>query len=203
MSDPVCLGTDFDNTIVSYDHLFRSATEATGVEVPGNVNEKAGLRSFLRSRPGGEILWQKVQAEVYGRRMEDARMLAGFRETVMDCRRRNVQIFVISHKTRYAEQDQTLNLRSAALGWMEEQGFFDSHGLGFNREDIFFEATRQEKVSRLGELGCTHFIDDLPEVLSDPDFPKGVARILYSGVETNFDGKRVSSWSEVSALLFG
>ncbi len=45
---------------------------------------------------------------------------------------------------------------------------------------MFFEATRSDKLARIAGLKCSHFIDDLEEVLTDPNFPSGVTRILFS-----------------------
>jgi hypothetical protein len=36
---------------------------------------------------------------------------------------------------------------------------------------VFLEPTKADKLTRIATLGCTHFIDDLPEFLSDPGFP--------------------------------
>ncbi|MEO8039521.1 MAG: haloacid dehalogenase-like hydrolase, partial [Betaproteobacteria bacterium] len=44
---------------------------------------------------------------------------------------------------------------------------------------VFFELTKGEKLARIGTLGCTHFIDDLPEILLASGFPPGTARILF------------------------
>jgi len=72
-------------------------------------------------------------------------------------------------------------------------------GIGLSRSDVFWELTRAAKLGRIAERGCTHFIDDLPEVLSEPAFPK-VERILFDpnglhGGETEFP--RVLSWTEI------
>jgi hypothetical protein len=45
---------------------------------------------------------------------------------------------------------------------------------------VLFESTRAEKIERIARLGCTHFIDDLPEVLDDPNIPPGVAKVLFT-----------------------
>jgi hypothetical protein len=44
---------------------------------------------------------------------------------------------------------------------------------------VFFAETKQGKLQQIADLGCTHFIDDLPEFLLEPDFPAGVERILF------------------------
>lgn len=198
------LGTDFDNTIVSYEHVFPRATKALGIDVPDEIEGKPELRRFLRGLPDGEILWQKVQAEVYGRRMCEAEMETGFREAMQRCRAEGVPVVVVSHKTRFAAQDPDTDLHKASLQWMESNHFFNPDGLGFGRQDVYFEPTRKEKVRRIGSLGCTHFVDDLPEVFLNSDFPEGVARILYGqGMERNADIDPASDWSEIASILFG
>ena len=52
------------------------------------------------------------------------------------------------------------------------------HGIGL--ADVYFESTRAEKLKRIAALSLTHFIDDLEEVLTDPDFPPNVERILFA-----------------------
>ena len=53
---------------------------------------------------------------------------------------------------------------------MARQGLF-SAACGIAREDVYFESTRADKLTRIAALSLTHFIDDLEEVLTDPDFP--------------------------------
>ena len=43
--------------------------------------------------------------------------------------------------------------------------FFSTNGLSLSKNDIFFEFTKEAKVKRIKSLGCSHFIDDLPEIL--------------------------------------
>jgi hypothetical protein len=198
----VCLGTDFDNTVVRYDHLFRQSIEAMGVAIPNEVVDKTALRDLTRAQPNGELLWQRAQADVYGRRVCDAEMIEGFKAVVEACRERSVHVYVVSHKTQFAEQDRTLDLRVAAEGWMADHGFFDPQSLGFRREDIFFESTRTEKVLKIAEIGCTHFVDDMPEVLTDPDFPAQVKGIWFSETGTTSDLNHARSWPEVQDHVF-
>ena len=63
---------------------------------------------------------------------------------------------------------------------MAERGFFCSNGFGIPIERVFFESTRAAKLERICALGCTHFIDDLEEVFSDPAFPARVLPILFA-----------------------
>jgi hypothetical protein len=45
-------------------------------------------------------------------------------------------------------------------------------------ENVWLELTKQEKIQRIAKLGCDGFIDDLPEFLSEPAFPK-IQRLLF------------------------
>jgi hypothetical protein len=53
-------------------------------------------------------------------------------------------------------------------------------------------------------MGCTHFIDDLPEFLAEPAFPPDVRRILFDPgdryrEETRFT--RLGSWAAIADLI--
>ena len=50
--------------------------------------------------------------------------------------------------------------------------------LGWNRNQVFFELTKEEKIQRIVTENCTHFIDDLPEILDL--LPKEITGILFS-----------------------
>jgi hypothetical protein len=199
------IGIDFDNTIVSYDHPFTLAAHSRGINLVGGAVDKAALRDYLRLQPDGEIEWQKVQAEVYGRRMPEAHIFSGFPEFVKRCRSQSIPLMIVSHKTAFAAQDRSVNLRDAAMAWMTGQAFFSDPGLGFAEDDIFFAATRRAKVNTIGELECTWFIDDLQEVFADDGFPQSVAKILFSPVAqaSEFAGIQCcTSWSQVMETVF-
>ena len=88
---------------------------------------------------------------------------------------------------------------------MAAHGVFDPEGLGLAGDDVFFEATRAEKLLRISALGCTHFIDDLEETFLEPSFPASVGRILYapSGASQAVTGVQVcATWQSISDFLF-
>ncbi|MBF0177933.1 MAG: hypothetical protein HQL63_13955 [Magnetococcales bacterium] len=187
------IGIDFDNTLVDYDHLFAAAARVRGwLRDTDAYPGKPALRDALRARPEGEDHWQEMQVEVYAHNMARARLAEGAERFIRLCRSRGVPVCIISHKTRFAARDpHRTDLRQAAWHWMEAQGFFADTGLGFCGEDIDFVSTRGAKLTRLAERGCTHFIDDLAEVLSDPNFPRATQGILYCPVGAL---PEVSSW---------
>jgi hypothetical protein len=200
------VGVDFDNTIVSYDDLIRKVAIEGGLIDRGGPMGKKAIRDRIRERADGDIDWQKIQGLVYGPRMGEARIIAGVAEFFARCRSERAEIFIVSHKTEYANFDPTRTpLRGVALSWMQRHGFFSTAGLGLSTGDIHFATTRQEKVECIAKLGCSHFIDDLEEVFAEASFPTGVLKILYAPdvVELPSACDRIArSWPEITCGLF-
>ena len=197
------IGIDFDNTIVRYDDLFaRLALEAGYLDaVP--AGGKTAVRDAVRLHRD-DMAWQLMQAEAYGERMAEAEMMPGFLGFVGSARRLGVPLVVVSHKSVFSNAAPGPNLRYAALSWMRANGFFDPGGLGFSVDDIYFEGTRVEKVARISELGCTHFIDDLPELFAEKSFPQEVLRILLSNAGEGADtvDAVIADWFDVRDYVF-
>lgn len=199
------IGIDFDNTLISYDEVFYNRAIGLGLIEGGSKNKKQ-VRDTIRLLTDGEMVWQHIQAYVYGQGISQALLNAGVRDFLKACTQKKVKIYVVSHKTEYSPLDpQKVNLRQAALSWMAANGFFDADGLGLNREQVFFEATRSAKIGRLKTLGCTHFIDDLQEVFLEEEFPAEVKKLLYSpALETPLkqDIVVVQNWKKIYEYFF-
>jgi hypothetical protein len=192
------IGVDFDNTIVCYDALFhRVARERNLIPADLPVN-KSEVRNHLR-RIGKEEAWTEMQGSVYGARMAEAAPSPGVIEFFESCRRAGITVSIISHKTRYPFLGERYDLHESAMNWLEEQGFFESSKIGLPRGSAFFELTREAKLERILQRGCTHFIDDLPEIFAEPRFPK-IERILfdpgniYGGQRDCF---RAQGWAQI------
>jgi len=116
-------------------------------------------------------------------------------------------VFIVSHKTEHGHFDDTqVNLRDAALSWMTRNRIIGSDGTAILESEIFFTSTRREKLDRIRSLECTHFIDDLEEVLADPLFPEWTERILFlPDCSANFrcDFQVGSSWQMLKTDFFG
>ena len=174
------IGIDFDNTIVGYDDVMCRLASERGL-IGGSERTKRAVRDRIRQRPGGEIEWQKVQALAYGPRMAEAVLLEGADEFIRRCRRAGMAVFIVSHKTPFADYDETgTDLRAAAMAWMTAQRFFEADGLNLSCGDVYFESTRAGKIARIEQIGCSHFIDDLVEVFLEPSFPRGVEKLLLA-----------------------
>lgn len=200
------IGVDFDNTIISYDKLLQRLAADRGLIPVGMATGKKTIRDSVRLLPRGEIEWQKLQAAAYGPRIGEAEPAEGVRRFFELGRRRGVRMYIISHKTEFANYgDAATNLRTAALDWMAANRFFAANGLGLSQDDVFFGAARSEKIGFIRRLGCTHFIDDLEETFLEDTFPAGVEKVLYAphGAAVPYSGLRVmSNWREICDYFF-
>lgn len=198
------IGVDFDNTIVSYDALFHRLAVERGL-IPADVPaSKEQVRNFLRNA-GREDDWTELQGYVYGARMADAAAFPGVRNFFARCSQAEQPVYIISHKTRTPFRGPAYDLHQAAHGWLAQQGFFTPNGIGLPPERVFFETTLASKLARIRQLGCTHFIDDLPELLAEPDFPATAQPILFDPNQ-HHDGEsrfqRVTHWRMLDESLF-
>jgi len=197
------IGIDFDNTLVAYDTLFhRVAREQELIPVNLPVN-KTAVRDYLRTT-GQENLWTEMQGTVYGARIAEAEVFAGVKEFLGLCRERGISVRIISHKTQFPYLGERHDLHAAARSWLHMQGLVDPAVTGISDADVFFEVTKADKLARIAACGCTHFIDDLPELLGDAAFPKNVARFLFDPQRVHpvsSLAQPVDSWTSFRALV--
>ena len=201
------VGIDFDNTIICYDHVFTNLAKSWKLVEKDEKVSKKTLRDKLRLLADGELTWQRMQGKVYGELIDHAAVFAGFKDFIAQCHTRNVtDIFIVSHKTEYGHFDENrINLRDAARGWLRKQGFFENNSYNIPEQNVFFETTREDKIKRIKSLHCTHFIDDLVEVFESSLFPNEIERILFQPtIEWQFEGKMkcYSSWESIKKALF-
>jgi hypothetical protein len=173
------IGLDFDNTMVDYHALFHRLAVERGLISPTAQVDKTAIRDHIRAT-SGDGAWQQLQGAAYGPRIGEAIPAEGLLKFLRACRIAKAAVYVVSHKTTFANRDFSgVNLREAAIGWMKAHGLFHAEtGLSPNR--VFFEETRGTKIARIAALQCDVFVDDLLETLMDPSFPEDTRRVLFS-----------------------
>lgn len=197
------IGIDFDNTIVSYDALFHQLALEKNLIPPNIPVTKLAVRDHLRVEDK-EDLWTLMQGEVYGSRMGDAIPYPGFFNFAKKAQDFGHQIFIISHKTKHPFAGPNYDLHESAKNWIRKT--MSPNGIQFNENtDAFFEITKEDKISRIFQLDCDVFIDDLPEILAMPGFPDKTRKILF-----DFDRTHASkllqftdahSWQHIEDLI--
>ncbi len=195
------LGIDFDNTLITYDLLFKKAALEKNL-IPINFPEsKSLIRNYLREK-GQEKLFTILQGEVYGSRIFEASQSEGMYDSLSKAKKNGIELFIISHKTKTPYEGPKYNLHNAASNWLEKNLFFEKSGINIPRKNVYFEVTKTNKIKRIESLGCTHFIDDLPEIL-DMINPK-IKKILYNPKLNYFKNNNyinMKNWSELSKII--
>jgi hypothetical protein len=136
--------------------------------------------------------------------MAEADPFRGAHEFFRVCRKHGITVNIISHKTRHPFIGEPYDLHAAAQDWLVRQGFLSPDGAGLSSDQIFFELTKSAKLARIAACGCTHFIDDLPEILNDAAFPANTAQLLFApaSTTTRIAGSHVySTWPELQSHL--
>ena len=200
---PEIIGIDFDNTILRYDEVIYQVARELQLIPEETPREKTLIRDLIRNGPEGDKGWQVVQGQIYGKRILGAQMSPGLKGFVLDRRARGDKLKIVSRKTQFGHFDESkTDLQLAALGWMKANKFFERSGLQFSEDEVFFAKTRAEKLKIIGELRCTLFIDDLIEVLTEPEFPQGCKKILYGEkLELHDEIRGFETWDEIVEVL--
>ena len=192
------IGLDLDNTIIDYDEAFVRAARRRGLVPEGFAGGKTQVRDAVRAgRDDGEQTWQRLQGQVYGRGLAEARLADGCDPFLRRCREREVAVVIVSHKTRFGHHDEErLDLHAAARAWLAARP-------GLAALDVYFEPTRRDKVARIRALGCEVFVDDLAEVFEESTFPGGVRQILLGpSRRPGVPWTACATWDEVGRALF-
>ena len=105
-----------------------------------------------------------MQGEVYGSKIRQAIPAPKSIETIRCFIERGIQVFIISHKTEFPYLGK-YNLHQSARDWLTHYSFFQKMGLISQKDNVFFNITKADKIEKVKEIGCDFFIDDLPEIL--------------------------------------
>jgi len=195
------LGFDFDNTLISYDKLFHQVAIDKDL-IPASIpQQKNAVRNHLRVHDN-EVEWTRLQGEVYGSRILEAEPYPGMLAAIGELTQRNIPMRIVSHKTRTPYIGDAFDLHASARSWLTLQGFFNSEVLNWKESQVFFEITKEEKVARIVGLGCTHFVDDLPEILTM--LPDNIQKILFSPSDALHEDpawQLMTSWQDFPEIL--
>ena len=192
------IGIDLDNTIINYQSAFVEKAKQNKLVEESFSGSKTALRDVLIGS-GRDKAWQTLQGYIYGPGIQEAELFPGVLDFLSKCKTAGHQLYIVSHKTKYGHFDKTkTDLRKAALGFLSKNAVLDTL---VKKEDIYFRSTREEKLVVIDNLELDYFIDDLPEVLLAPSFPRKTKRVHFSpeGRSVDFpEGSLVCSvWADI------
>ena len=171
------IGLDFDNTLVRYDKLFHQLALEKSLIKESLPADKRTIRDYLRSQ-GQDEQFSLLQGEVYGSRILEAEPAEGMLKALSELHQRRIPMVLVSHKTKTPYKGPAYDLHQAAWNWLEKHKFFDVNGLDWKHEQVFFEESKEAKVARIKTQECTHYVDDLPEILEM--LPSGIQPVHYN-----------------------
>lgn len=202
MHKSITIGIDFDNTLVCYDELIYSLAQER-IALPSTVlHHKEAIRDYLRETKQ-EDTWVEIQGLIYGKNITQAVPFPGAQEMIKSLLKEGHTVAIVSHKSKVPHQGPAYDLHGAAHLWLEENEFFSTVALP--RSQVYLEETKELKLKRIGNLNCDYFIDDLPELLQEPDFPSGTKKILFCphGTPHNLHKSLspINHWSMLKELI--
>ena len=195
------LGIDFDNTLVRYDRLFHQLALEKGLIEESLPANKTAIRDHLRRR-GLDEQFTLLQGEVYGLRILEAEPAEGMLKALGELQQLGIPMVLVSHKTKTPYKGPAYDLHESAISWLKKHNFFNPIGLNWSLNNISFENTKEMKARKIHQLNCTHYVDDLPEILEM--ISSKIKKILYDpeGMHINeIENQRVESWLEIQDIV--
>ncbi len=175
MVTPRRIGLDLDNTVIDYAPAYHAVAREMGL--PPELVDREAIRESLRKSDQDDEEWQRFQALLYTDGLAYAQPAPGLLEFLQLCDSIDVNVVVISHKTEATPtRIGSRDLRAPAAEWLQTHGIVPAH---VSPDGVFFCANRVEKVRAIAATKCDVFVDDLDEVLSDPDMPSSILRFRY------------------------
>lgn len=160
---------------------------------------KTAVRKFFCDS-GREEDWTELQGLAYGSRMASAEPFAGALDFVRTAKARGLAVNIISHRTKYPIKGDQTDLHASALDWLQREGFVGAAALSVG--DVFFETSKEDKLRRIGEQGCSVFLDDLPEILDAKLFPDACEGWLFAPAGSDSGRRRVvADWPSFARIV--
>lgn len=195
------VGFDFDNTIISYEKLFKKIAYKKRL-VPKNIkSNKNSIKKYLISKKK-EKEWTILQGEVYGKYIMDAKIYIGVKKALKLLSRNKIKFYIISHKTKFPILGKKTNLHVAAIKWINKNLLKKNKFINLSIKEIYFEKSIEKKISRIKKLKCDIYVDDLKKILDL--LPKRVLKILFSPNDKNYNLKSIitmKNWIDFSKII--
>lgn len=182
------VGIDLDNTIIDYSNVLLKISREKRLNT--NKNLKENLKKFLLQKSKKE--WTKLQGEIYGNRIFDAKIYKGFLQFLKFAKKNDIKVIVISHKTKFPIIGKKHNLHKFALDFLNKN---TKKNIFKPNKNLFFERTINKKLKKIKEVECDYFIDDLEKIFLNKNFPFLTKKLLFKGNDKKI--KSFDSWKMI------
>ena len=172
-STSIRFGFDLDNTLIDYSGSVLKYCQAKNLK---NCFDIETLRQLLRELDTTNHEWQVAQCWLYTTGLNYAKFADGAIDFIDYLHKKDVSIYIISHKTEFTPDFcGRKNLRYFASTWLENNGITN---ILPSPRNLYFENTRQDKITQINRLNLRYFVDDLFDVLDDPNISQSINKYL-------------------------
>ena len=183
------VGIDLDNTIINYSKVFLKICNKYNLKI-NKENPKVKLKNYIRKNISKEK-WTEIQGKVYGKEILTANIFQNFNSFIRFAKRNNIDVTIISHKSKYPILGKKINLHLKALQFLKKKINLKL----IKNKNIYFETSMKNKIEKIKECECDYFIDDLLEVFKNKKFPKTTEKLLFKDKYINT--KNFNNWNEI------
>ena len=113
------VGIDLDNTIINYSKVFLKICNKYNLKI-NKENPKVKLKTYLRKNISEEK-WTETQGKVYGKEILNANIFQNFNSFIRFAKKNNIDLTIISHKSKYPILGKKINLHSKALQFLRKK----------------------------------------------------------------------------------
>ena len=145
------VGIDLDNTIIDYSPIYKKILIDRKIHLKKNKDPKKLLKESIKNNE-----WTELQGIIYGQKISYAKLFVNFENFLKFSKIHNIEIVIVSHKTKYPYVGKKINLHEAAKKFLKKKLTNYKY-----IKKIFFENSIKKKIDRIKKLDCDFFIDDL------------------------------------------
>jgi hypothetical protein len=166
-------GFDLDNTLIDYSAAVEEYCRIKTLTPCTNIGM---LRERLRKNNLSDYDWQLAQGWLYTEGLQFAQAGLGSVELCGYLVQEGYKLYIVSHKTSHTPDFcGKIALHGLANNWIKKSviaNYFEE------KDQIYYEPTRELKVKKIRELALNYFVDDLEEVFKESEFPVNTKRFL-------------------------
>lgn len=185
-------GIDLDNTIIDYDLVFKKVLIKKKINFDKRLKRKNAIKKYFHKKNMCDD-FTILQGKVYGEFISEAKIFKGFKKFLNECIKKNIKVYIISHKSKYPILGKKILLRNKAKKFLLNKGLLKN-----KIEKLIFCDTIKQKIKKINELKLNLFIDDL-EIILQKIKSKNTKKILFNSCSDNFISK--SNWDQIRKYI--
>lgn len=198
------IGIDFDNTLANYSGVFYQVGVGLGW-LPENIGQsKSSVKQYFFEH-NQKDKWTELQGLVYGDEIHRAQLYEGAKDVIAYLLNKGHIVYIISHKTQFPVIGKKVSLHNAATKWLIDNEIIGDSPEQLVDSKVFFNQTQKDKISKIIELDCDFFIDDLPAIFQHINFPNYVKKVFFDPdnhfKKVNFADFHFKSWQQIAEII--